>query len=160
MLPSNALLSLEDVVPPSGVVAVARLDGAAMVDVDGVFEQFSDALRFPSYFGWNWPALSECLSDLHWLPARRYLIIIENAPCILRENVDGRAVLFSILAEVGRRWANSYEPDDYGMGPLLHATLLCDEQDAESLEQEIASAHTASTANRSAIRKPTSRSPS
>ncbi|MFI0791493.1 barstar family protein [Micromonospora rubida] len=130
---------MDDVVPPSGVVAVARLDGAAMVDVDGVFEQFSDALRFPSYFGWNWPALSDCLSDLHWLSARRYLIMIENAPCILRENVD-RAVLFSVLADVGRQWANSYEPEDHGMGPLFHAILLCDERDVESLEREVAAA--------------------
>lgn len=111
-----------------------------MTDVDGVFEQFSDALRFPSYFGWNWPALSECLSDLQWLSARRYLIIIENAPRILRENVDRRGVFFSILAEVGRHWANSYEPEDYGKGPLFHAILLCDEHEADALEQEVAAA--------------------
>ncbi|MEU5940278.1 barstar family protein [Micromonospora sp. NPDC047548] len=131
---------MEDAVPPSGEVAVARLDGAAMANVDGVFEQFSDALRFPSYFGWNWPALSECLRDLHWLSARRYLIIIENAPCVLRENADRRGVLFSILTEVGRHWANSYEAEDCGKGPLFHAILLCDERDAESLKQEVAAA--------------------
>ncbi|MEV0005500.1 barstar family protein [Micromonospora sp. NPDC050980] len=80
MLARTTRLSVDDAVPPSGEVAVARLDGAAMTDVDGVFEQFSDALRFPSYFGWNWPAFSECLQDLHWLAARRYLVLIENTP--------------------------------------------------------------------------------
>jgi len=140
VLPSNTLVSLVDAVPPSGVVAVAHLDGAAMVDADGVFEQLSDALRFPSYFGWNWPALSECLRDLNWLPADWYLIVIENAPRVLEKSAEERAVLFGVLARAGRHWATSYEAQDSGRSPSLRTILLCDERDAESLEQEVAAA--------------------
>ncbi|MEV0734003.1 barstar family protein [Polymorphospora sp. NPDC050346] len=119
---------------------MARLDGAAMADSDGVFEQFSDALLFPSYFGWNWPALSECLRDLRWLSADRYLVVIENAPRVLRENGKEREVLFSILVDAGRRWATSYDAKYYGKGPFFHAVLQCDEDDVESLKAEIATA--------------------
>ncbi|MFK0106416.1 barstar family protein [Streptomyces sp. NPDC091217] len=35
--------------------------------VDDVFQKFWDAFRLPDYFGWNWPALRDCLRDLGWL---------------------------------------------------------------------------------------------
>ncbi|MCZ7438171.1 barstar family protein [Micromonospora sp. WMMC241] len=140
VLARTTLLHVTDVVPPSGEVAVARLDGAAMTDVDGVFEQFADALRFPSYFGWNWPALADCLQDLHWLAARRFLVLIENTSRILRENETRREVLFGILTAAGRHWADSYDARYRGMGPFFHVVLLCEEDEVGSLRQEVEAA--------------------
>ncbi|WP_204292761.1 barstar family protein [Micromonospora gifhornensis] len=68
------------VLPVSGRFVVARLDGTRMANAGHVFYGFSDALLFPSYFGWNWNALSDRLRDLHWLPADGYLVIVDNAP--------------------------------------------------------------------------------
>ncbi|WP_245716429.1 barstar family protein [Micromonospora humi] len=140
MLARTTLFPVTDLVPPSGEIAVARLDGAAMTDVDGVFAQFSDALRFPGYFGWNWPALADCLTDLQWLPAHRYLVLVENASLILRENESRREVLFGILADAGRHWADSYEARYRGTGPFFHVVLLCEEGEVEALKQEVEAA--------------------
>ena len=38
--------------PPTGTSYVARLDGQSMADVDGVFTQFWEHFKLPSYFGW------------------------------------------------------------------------------------------------------------
>ena len=32
-----------------------------------VFAFYSKALSFPDYFGWNWDAFDECITDLSWL---------------------------------------------------------------------------------------------
>ncbi|MGW2601710.1 barstar family protein [Streptomyces klenkii] len=54
-----------------------------MGDSDGVFEQFWEQFRLPDYFGWNWNALSDCLRDLHWLPADQCIVVIENSERLL-----------------------------------------------------------------------------
>ena len=35
-------------------------------------------LRLPSYFGWNWDALDECLNDLSWLSDETRVIIVHE----------------------------------------------------------------------------------
>ena len=36
------------------------------------------ALDFPSYFGMNWDALSDCLTDMSWRPAAGYALLFIN----------------------------------------------------------------------------------
>jgi hypothetical protein len=69
-----------------------------------VFEQFSNSMRFPAYFGGNWNALSECVRDLSWIPADRYLLVIESADQMTDESI--RSELLGILARAARQWAN------------------------------------------------------
>lgn len=45
-----------------------------------LFDLFASQLKFPSYFGNNWDALFDFLSDLNWLNARSVLIIHEDLP--------------------------------------------------------------------------------
>ncbi|MEJ3748181.1 barstar family protein, partial [Actinomycetes bacterium KLBMP 9797] len=84
----SALVELATVLPAMGRFVVARLDGTRMTDADSAFYEFSDALLFPAYFGWNWDALSDCLRDLNWLPADGYLIVVENAPRLLSSSAE------------------------------------------------------------------------
>lgn len=120
--------------PPQGVVAVARIDGAAAGSEDEVFGQFSDALRFPAYFGWNWDALSDCLRDLNWLPADRYLVVVDELMRLLTGDAEGRRLFFRTLETAARHWA----------GPLgrprsipFHTVLLADEADIDELRREL-----------------------
>ncbi|MEU7524099.1 barstar family protein [Saccharothrix sp. NPDC042600] len=92
--------------PPAGLNHVVRVDGALMSDEDQVFEQLSDAYGFPSYFGWNWSALNDCLGDLNWIKADSYLLICNNAERILKAHDDEWETLISTLIRVSRNWAN------------------------------------------------------
>ena len=99
---------------------------------------FSDALLFPDYFGWNWDALSDCLRDLHWLPADGYLIVVENATRVLPGDAKDRHALFSILIRAARHWSSPL-----GKTPVaFKVVLLCDDEaQAKLLKQEIVGMH-------------------
>ncbi|MET8361047.1 barstar family protein [Micromonospora sp. NPDC005171] len=131
----GALVELTAVLPAAGRFVVARLDATRMTDADHVFYEFSDALCFPGYFGWNWNALSDCLRDLNWLPAEGYLVVVENAPRLLPTSAEDRHTLFQILAQAVHHWASPFGQ------PEFTVLLLCDHDDeAALLRQEIADA--------------------
>jgi barstar (barnase inhibitor) len=44
--------------------------------LDRLFGEFGAALQFPYYFGENYPAFAECLSDLSWMPKDKLVLII------------------------------------------------------------------------------------
>ncbi|WP_433318356.1 barstar family protein [Micromonospora sp. CA-269861] len=111
-----------------------------MTDADHVFYEFSDALLFPGYFGWNWDALSDCLRDLNWLPADGYLIIVENAPWLGSSSAEDRHTLFRILSRAVHYWASPLGQPD-GKGVPFKVLLLCDrDEEAALLRQEVARA--------------------
>ncbi|WP_458106895.1 barstar family protein [Arthrobacter sp. R3-55] len=64
-------------------VLIVDLDGSKMLTLDQLFAEYKQNFSFPDYFGGNWSAFDECLKDLEWLPARRYLTIISNAELVL-----------------------------------------------------------------------------
>ena len=41
---------------------------------------FSLEFNFPSYFGKNWDALYDCLTDLRWLKEKNILIVHDDLP--------------------------------------------------------------------------------
>ena len=63
-------------------------------------------LAFPGYFGWNWDALEECLSNLTWIKhPRRIVLIHEGLP--FQPDWNNRATYLSIVkAAVANREPN------------------------------------------------------
>jgi hypothetical protein len=73
-----------DVFPPEFAVAV--LDGNKAATRPGFFQELARALRFPDYFGCNWDAVYDCLTDLNWLPAAGYVLVLDGfAPFAMNE---------------------------------------------------------------------------
>lgn len=140
VVPDDAQAAVRDIVPPSGVTVVGRMDATGMADADGVYEQFYDALKLPDYFGWNWPALSDCLRDLNWLPSDRYLLNVENANSVLSGSTEEREVFFDILARAGRHWS-SVQAKVGRVGIPFNVLLSCPADEVEALQSEISKFH-------------------
>lgn len=81
---------------------VFEIDGIRVSTDDDLFECFSQAFGFPSYFGRNWAALRDCLDDLSWMvPQRHVLLIVRSWPTLLGDDPEGRALLKDVLRETG-----------------------------------------------------------
>ncbi|GGM34372.1 hypothetical protein GCM10012275_02150 [Longimycelium tulufanense] len=122
--PLQSQLPVFQLIPPPGTAVTAHLDGSKMTDEYGVLEQFNTALRFPVYFGWNWDALSDCLEDLNWCPAERYLLVVESAERVLTDEPDAKEVFYRILARAAYFWANPLGKEHNQPIPF-NVLLLC-----------------------------------
>ncbi|MEV8441619.1 barstar family protein [Actinosynnema sp. NPDC051121] len=83
--------------------AVRRLRGSRCRSTSGLFDELAAALQFPAYFGANWNAVHDMLTDLRWLPAESYLLVVEDADDLLADEDD------AVLAAGLRVFATSAE---------------------------------------------------
>lgn len=59
----------------SGLV-VRAIRGRKARTVEGLFDEFAAAFQFPYYFGENWAAFRDCITDLDWLPFRPGVVVL------------------------------------------------------------------------------------
>jgi RNAse (barnase) inhibitor barstar len=60
-------------------LALFRIDAGHVRDKKSFVDQIAKSLQFPGYFGRNWDALNDCLTDLGWLPTKTgCVIVLEN----------------------------------------------------------------------------------
>ena len=59
--------------------AVYRIDLASVRSKQELLDAIARELAFPDWFGSNWDALEDCLTDLGWCVASGYVIILANA---------------------------------------------------------------------------------
>jgi hypothetical protein len=81
---------------------VARIDLTGAAGKETLIERIAKALAFPAWFGANWDALEDCLSDLSWMTAGGYVLLIEGAAAV---PLVERGTLVDILASAAASWA-------------------------------------------------------
>ena len=86
---------------------VARIDLAGATGKDALMERVARAMRFPQWFGGNWDALEDCLTDLSWSNAGGHVLLIEGGA---EMSSDERGVFIDILAAVAVWWADRRRP--------------------------------------------------
>lgn len=122
---SSALLIIEaDVKPMAEMVmgwrdaglTVRSVRGRKMRTIGGLFDEMAAALQFPYYFGENWPAFDECLSDMDWLPINAGVVILvydavevladaaEAELANLARSIEGARSSYSEPIELGEWW--------------------------------------------------------
>jgi RNAse (barnase) inhibitor barstar len=102
-------------------------------DVD-LFHEFARTMNFPSYFGNNWDAFSECIGDLEWISAPAYVIYIINAEKLLEGEEESKfKILIEILEYNAKEWSQGRIEQynvDHAITPF-HIVFLCDERDSD-----------------------------
>jgi hypothetical protein len=98
-----------------------ELDGELMSETAGLMAEFARGLRFPDYFGKNWDALSDCLTDLSWFDARSHFVV-----AIDHWDYCTSPTLQDVLQETVTLWADSETPvyvllrsDEVNMGRFI-----------------------------------------
>ncbi len=96
-------------------VATSQL-GFAVIDIDlrgadraALFARFATACGFPDWFGHNWDALLDALTDWSWLQMPGYALFVTGIEQVELEPADVR-VLAEILEEATCRMAHHGTP--------------------------------------------------
>jgi RNAse (barnase) inhibitor barstar len=88
--------------PPGFVLAI--LDGAAVDSRARFFQELAQALRFPDYFGHNWDAVYDCLTDLNWLPATGYALVVDGFDHLATNEPQQWEIGLKVLREACAFW--------------------------------------------------------
>lgn len=127
---------------------VRILAGERMRDFAGLFAEFATQMQFPEYFGNNYNALRDCLTDLAWLPGDGYVLIIHDGVAMLAgEKQEDFAALLDLLESVCVEWARPIAEQqawDRESVPL-HIVLHGRSKDLTALRRRIQKSGVAST---------------
>jgi hypothetical protein len=90
----------------AGAVTVA---GSRFTGKSAMLDALAKALHFPDWFGFNWDALEECLTDLSWLEGD-VVLLIEDADTPEARAPEDWDVLLDIVADAARHWKDEGRP--------------------------------------------------
>lgn len=81
------------------------IEGNKISDKNSLFKEFSEKLDFPDYFGFNWDAFSDCMTDLSWLDNKNSLFVVYKGARQFRlANPDEWRIAQDILLETVDYW--------------------------------------------------------
>jgi hypothetical protein len=82
---------------------VFHLSAQELMEPANLFRAFAHTLSFPSYFGYNWDALVDCLADLHgpWHGETNVAVVIDDADLLI--DADHLRTLVSVLGQAAER---------------------------------------------------------
>jgi RNAse (barnase) inhibitor barstar len=100
-------------------VAVRILRGKKMLTAEALFNEFAAAMQFPYYFGENWDAFDECLTDLEWMTADAYVLVVTDSQLLLSRGSDGQlSTLIDVLQKAAAEWARPVDvQEEWGRPP-------------------------------------------
>ena len=98
--------------------AVYRVSLEGCSQTSEVLSRFQEQLAFPDWFGGNWDALNDCLTDFSWRKAVGYLLVIEKPGDFRASGDDDFDTLISILSDASASWS--------GLGVPFWAFLVLD----------------------------------
>ncbi len=85
--------------------AVFRVSLAGCTESGEVLARLSEQLQFPDWFGQNWDALSDCLTDFSWREAGGYVLVFEQLGDFRAAGDDDFDTLIEILSDASASWS-------------------------------------------------------
>ena len=103
---------LKQQAPVAEVAKLAKSKGMAFFHIEGKHiqkkEQFlnhvSMAMHFPDYFGHNWDAFEECITDLDWVDADGYVIYFDHTDGFAAQHESQLETVVELFADAVAYW--------------------------------------------------------
>lgn len=97
---------------PKAVERLCRLKGVRLFRVDGRSVQSKQrflaaagrAMDLPGWFGANWDAFEDCITDLDWEPGRAYVVLLENMQAFAERAPRDFRTALRILEDAAQFW--------------------------------------------------------
>ena len=87
-----------------------EFDASLIKNDEMLFSKISISLGFPDYFGGNWDAVDECLSDMEWSEADGYVLFITNSGKLWSDAEYTAGKLVSIWQSAAEQWIQEDKP--------------------------------------------------
>jgi len=84
--------------------SAAQADLTGCLDKETFLTRVAEALEFPDWFGRNWDAFFDCLTDLSWLPASGHVLVLLNTAEMRRAAPEAFDTAISIMQEAAQTW--------------------------------------------------------
>jgi RNAse (barnase) inhibitor barstar len=88
----------------------ARIDLADCDDKEAVLAAMATALEFPDWFGHNWDALADCLTDFSWSESPGYVLVFSGAGNFSGSAPDDFDTLVEVLSQASASWSELQVP--------------------------------------------------
>lgn len=85
-------------------LALFTLDLAGVDDKAGFLGVAARILQFPDYFGFNWDAFEDCLTDLSWLGAGGYVLVVQDPGPFSRKAPKDMSMARTIFRDAASYW--------------------------------------------------------
>src|SRR5574343_2100442 len=102
-MPYAADLALEEAAE-SLEYPVHRIDLSRVTSKEAFLAAVGEALAFPDWYGHNWDALADCLTDLSWMAADGYVIVLDHADTFAAASPTDFATALSIFQDAADTW--------------------------------------------------------
>ncbi|MFI6514502.1 barstar family protein [Spirillospora sp. NPDC050679] len=87
------------------------LDAGHVRDKEGFLRLCARVFDVPDYYGENWDALEDCLTDLSWAPARRgHLVVFEGWTGLAEADQASFRTALDVFAEAVESWRDTGTP--------------------------------------------------
>lgn len=97
------------------------LDGRRARDKKSFLDAIAVSLHFPAYFGHNWDALDECITDLAWAPAPGYVLLFDHVHWLACHHPQDWRTVMEIFRQAVAVWRAEAVP----FSVLLRHTRGC-----------------------------------
>ena len=87
-------------------LAFFHLEGQEIHDKDQFLKQVALALSFPEYFGNNWDAFSDCLTDMSWHETDGFVILYDHFDSLAKHSPRDFEMALDIFKESEEFWQN------------------------------------------------------
>lgn len=118
LLSDSGVYTLESGKPADAVKKAAVTCKIDYIEVDlkgvsgkeGLLRKMAASLSFPSYFGMNWDALHDCLTDMGWHPACGYVVLIKKFVVFAEKFPEEAGIAKDIFTASAQYWKKKDVP--------------------------------------------------
>ncbi|MEC5387191.1 barstar family protein [Uliginosibacterium sp. H3] len=83
------------------------LDVSNVQTAPSLLRHIGQALRFPAWYGENWDALADCLTDLSWSEAEGFVLAVRGSDALRTAQPELWQTLVDLLNEVSDFWRDN-----------------------------------------------------
>ncbi|MDB9513546.1 barstar family protein [Kamptonema animale CS-326] len=97
-----------------------HIEGKDIASKTDLLKASAKAMSFPAYFGSNWDAFEDCITDLDWVAAKGYILLYSQPENFARNNPSDWATAIDIFRSAVEYWQATSTP----MSVLIKANNL------------------------------------